>query len=108
MIYILDLQYSVALADEQVVDGSVGRVLEAVGAATGIIRALQQHYVREIEPRVEPAPVEATACATGLAALVRAVERQVLNALQAALSSFFQQARPLLLLARKEFCLLSG
>ncbi|BDA40569.1 Exocyst complex component 5 [Coccomyxa sp. Obi] len=75
-----------------VVDGSVGRVLEAVGAATGIIRALQQHYVREIEPRVEPAPVEATACATGLAALVRAVERQVLNALQAALSSLFQQA----------------
>ncbi|EIE26781.1 Sec10-domain-containing protein [Coccomyxa subellipsoidea C-169] len=59
-----------------VVEGSVGRVLEAVGAATGIIRALQQHYAREIEPRVEPAPVEATACATGLAALVRAVERQ--------------------------------
>ncbi len=70
----------------------MGRVLEAVGAATGIIRALQQHYAREIEPRVEPAPVEATACATGLAALVRAVERQVLNALQAALTSFFQQA----------------
>ncbi|KAK9916806.1 hypothetical protein WJX75_007279 [Coccomyxa subellipsoidea] len=83
---------AVTKAAYAVVEGSVGRVLEAVGAATGIIRALQQHYAREVEPRVEPAPVEATACATGLAALVRAVERQVLNALQAALSSFFQQA----------------
>lgn len=71
----------------------MGRVLDAVSSASGIIRALQQHYAREIEPRVEAAPVEASACATGLAALVRAVERQVLNALQAALNSFFQQAR---------------
>ena len=63
----------------------MGRVLEAVGAASGIIRALQQHYVTVIEPHVEESPTEATACATGLAALVRAVERQVLNALQAAL-----------------------
>ena len=45
------------------------------------------------EPRVEEAPMEASACATGLAALVRAVERQVLAALQAALSAFFAQAR---------------
>ena len=37
--------------------------------------------------------MEASACATGLAALVRAVERQVLAALQAALSAFFAQAR---------------
>ena len=42
---------------------------------------------------MEEAPVEASACATGLAALVRAVERQVLAALQAALSAFFAQAR---------------
>ena len=35
--------------------------------------------------------MEASACATGLAALVRAVERQVLAALQAALSAFFAQ-----------------
>ena len=69
----------------------VGLVLEAVGAASGIIRALQQHYVTVIEPRLEESPTEATACATGLAALVRAVERQVLNALQAALSAFFAQ-----------------
>ena len=77
-------------AEQRATDG-VGRVLEAVGAASGIIRALQQHYVTIIEPRVEESPTEATACATGLAALVRAVERQVLNALQAALSAFFAQ-----------------
>ena len=78
-------------AVEQRATDGVGRVLEAVGAASGIIRALQQHYVTVIEPRVEESPTEATACATGLAALVRAVERQVLNALQAALSAFFAQ-----------------
>ncbi len=72
----------------------VGRVLEAVGAASGVIRALQQHYMTVIEPRVEESPTEATACATGLAALVRAVERQVLTALQAALSAFFAQVCP--------------
>lgn len=44
---------------------------------------------------MEEAPLEASACATGLAALVRAVERQVLNALQAALTAFFGQARAL-------------
>jgi hypothetical protein len=75
----------------QVAAEGVGRVLEAVGAASGIIRALQQHYATVIEPKVEESPVEATACATGLAALVRAVERQVLNALQAALAAFFAQ-----------------
>ena len=78
------------IVEQRATDG-VGRVLEAVGAASGIIRALQQHYVTIIEPRVEESPTEATACATGLAALVRAVERQVLNALQAALSAFFAQ-----------------
>ena len=78
---------------QRATDG-VGRVLEAVGAASGIIRALQQHYATVVEPRVEAAPAEATACATGLAALVRAVERQVLTALQAALSAFFAQAGP--------------
>lgn len=77
----------------QVAAEGVGRVLEAVGAASGIIRALQQHYATVIEPKVDDAPVEATACATGLAALVRAVERQVLNALQAALTAFFAQVR---------------
>ena len=79
---------------EQTATEGVGRVLEAVGAASGIIRALQQHYVTVIEPRVEGLPTEATACATGLAALVRAVERQVLVALQAALSAFYTQVRP--------------
>ena len=34
-------------------------MLEAVGAASGVIRALQQHYMTVIEPRVEESPTEA-------------------------------------------------
>ena len=72
----------------------MGRVLEAVGAASGIVRQLQQHYAKCIAPRVEESAAEASACATGLAALVRAVEERVLAALQASLTAFFGQARP--------------
>ncbi|KAK9835004.1 hypothetical protein WJX81_003494 [Elliptochloris bilobata] len=70
----------------------VGRVLEAVGAASGIVRQLQQHYARCIAPRVEESAAEASASATGLAALVRAVEERVLAVLQASLAAFFGQA----------------
>ena len=72
----------------------MGRVLEAVGAASGIVRQLQQHYAKCIAPRVEESAAEASACATGLAALVRAVEERVLAALQASLTAFFGQACP--------------
>jgi hypothetical protein len=77
----------------QAASDGVGRVLEAVGAASGIVRQLQQHYARAVAPRVEESAAEAAACATGLASLVRAVEERVLAALQASLSAFFVQAR---------------
>ena len=77
----------------QAASEGVGRVLEAVGAASGIVRQLQQHYAKCISPRVEESAAEAAACATGLAALVRAVEERVLAALQASLAAFFGQAR---------------
>jgi hypothetical protein len=80
-------------AARQAASDGVGRVLEAVGAASGIVRQLQQHYARAVAPRVEESAAEAAACATGLASLVRAVEERVLAALQASLSAFFVQVR---------------
>jgi hypothetical protein len=52
---------------------------------------LMQHYSTVVEPAVEVSPPEAASCATGLAALTRAVEDRVTAALAASLSYLASQ-----------------
>lgn len=53
-----------------------------------------QHYRTVVEPAVEVSPPEAASCATGLAALTRAVEDRVTAALAASLSYLASQVLP--------------
>lgn len=52
---------------------------------------LMQHYSSVVEPAVEVSPPEAASCATGLAALTRAVEDRVTAALAASLACLASQ-----------------
>lgn len=69
----------------------IGKILAAVNIAASIIRLLMQHYSTVVEPAVEVSPPEAASCATGLAALTRAVEDRVTAALAASLSYLASQ-----------------
>ena len=69
----------------------VGRLLEAISVTSSIIKALQQHFAKVVATHMEDAPAEGAICASGLAALVHAVEDRVLACLQGALNALFGQ-----------------
>ena len=68
-------------------------VLDTVGVAAGIVRALQDHYARCVAPRLD-APDAALECEVGMAALVSVAEELALSGLQAALDASFAQVHP--------------
>lgn len=56
-----------------------------------LAQLLQQHYAGVVEPAVEVSPPDAASCATGLAALTRAVEDRITAALAASISYLASQ-----------------
>ncbi|KAK9823591.1 hypothetical protein WJX72_004079 [[Myrmecia] bisecta] len=85
------LRSAISKAAFTVTQEGLGKVLEAIGVATAIIKLLQQHYTKSIEPAVDDVLAESVSCSTGMAALIRAVEERVLATLQSALNAFFAQ-----------------
>ena len=75
----------------QVFAEGMGRLLEAISVTSSVIKALQQHFAKVVAPHLEDAPAEGAICASGLAALVHAVEDRVLACLQGALNALFGQ-----------------
>lgn len=61
------------------------------------MQLLKQHYGEVVAPAVEASGVESASCATGLAALTRAVEDRATAGLAAALACLAQQASHTLL-----------
>ena len=78
----------------QAVKEGLGKVLEAVGTTTVVIGLLQQHHIKVIQPHVAASTGDASACNSGLTALIKATEERVLTALQAALNAFLAQVTP--------------
>lgn len=72
-------------------DTLTGQVRTAADAAACCAQLLMQHYSTVVEPAVEVSPSEAASCATGLAALTRAVEDRIIAALAASLSYLASQ-----------------
>ena len=80
-----------AMPPVQVFAEGMGRLLEAISVTSSIIKALQQHFAKVVAPHMEDAPAEGATCASGLAALVHAVEDRVLACLQGGLNALFGQ-----------------
>ena len=80
-----------AMPPVQVFAEGMGRLLEAISVTSSIIKALQQHFAKVVAPHMEDAPAEGAICASGLAALVHAVEDRVLACLQGGLNALSGQ-----------------
>jgi exocyst complex component 5 len=89
----------------QLADGFVNerirKVLEATRVAGEMMGMLQLHFHQSIHPHVGPSISEASACVSGLAFLLKAVEDTVLAVLRKCLDSFFGQVEKVLLVEQR-------